>query len=246
MRWALKWTQVWQESPVQQQLFSPCHPCTDTRPWAICHFLSGLPREVMATDNGREAPGSVGDPSGSSRPGGQAGLQNTQQPSLTDSLPLGDCPNHRAWEPAWHSPALSQEPFDGSFAKHVCVGGRGSRAVVPLPFLPSFLPYFSTNIWMLCPALSSFGMEVLTCFFRRDSGGGQGPINFPSAGKATEAAQGTGVLHASPQAWVSFGIWMLLDTRGSTQSCKKPGGLNSTIPGLAHLALAHAGFWFPV
>lgn len=27
---------------------------------------------------------------------------------------------------------------------------------------------------------------------------------------------------------------------------QKPGGLNSTSPGLAHLALAYAGFWFPV
>lgn len=27
---------------------------------------------------------------------------------------------------------------------------------------------------------------------------------------------------------------------------QKPGGLNSTSPGLAHLSLAHAGFWFPV
>lgn len=128
-------------------------------------------REVIAEENGRDALGSVWDHPGSSWPGGQPELQNTQQPPPAGSLSLGDCPDHRAWEPSWHSPALIQEPFDGSFEQHVCVGGRGSSAVVPVPFLP----YFTTNIWMLWPALSSFGMEVLTCVFRRDSAGGQGP-----------------------------------------------------------------------
>lgn len=136
-------------------------------------------REVIAMENGRDALGSARNQPGSNWPG----LQNTQQPPPAASFSLGYCPNHRVWEPSWHSPALFQESFCLPICK-ACVG-RWQRqqccGSCPLPSFSTLPRTFECFSQLQAASPLKFSRVSLEETVEE----GRDLINFPSTEKAT-------------------------------------------------------------